>query len=57
MKIEVEINAVFEQLLLQEDTDKDKKMVTSKIIGPKYFFLSRERDVFINFPSPCLVTR
>ena len=39
MKIEVEINAVFEQLLLQEDTDKDKK-ITKDDKGPKRFVLN-----------------
>ena len=39
MKIAVEINAVFEQLLLQEDTDQDKK-ITKDDKGPKRFVLN-----------------
>ena len=48
MKIEVEINAVFEQLLLQEDTDKDKK-ITKDDKGPKRFVLndSRTKEQFV----------
>ena len=48
MKIEVKINAVFEQLLLQEDTDKDKK-ITKDDKGPKRFVLndSRTKEQFV----------
>ncbi|OAZ02903.1 trehalase family glycosidase [Flavobacterium succinicans] len=38
MKIVVEIDAVFEQLLLQEDTDQDKK-ITKEDTGPRRFEL------------------
>lgn len=48
MKIALEINTVFEQLLLQEDTDKDKK-ITKDDKGPKRFVLndSRTKEQFV----------
>jgi len=48
MKIVVEIDAVFEQLLQQEDTDKDKK-ITKDDRGPKRFILkdSKTKEQFV----------
>jgi alpha,alpha-trehalase len=48
MKIVVEIDAAFEQLLQQEDTDKDKK-ITKDDRGPKRFVLndSKTKEQFV----------
>lgn len=42
MKISVNINKVFHELLLQEDTDQDKK-ITKDDLGPKRFVLVDEK--------------